>query len=168
MPTSFTGEKMQRMDGKGRLVIPAGFRDALRDGDPAGREVELTRMVINYGKHLNGHLRIYSIQSFKAVEALIEAQPLGSDNRRNLSYLYLTQKEVMQADKEGRIILTADLRAKLGIEEGDVRLMGLGDYIELWSDAAFAATRGQQIDAWLAALPVGMDPLALASRPAGA
>jgi len=159
---------MQRMDGKGRLVIPAAFRDALRDGDPAGRDCDLTRMVVHYGAHLKGHLRIYSIESFRQVEAMIDALPMGSTERRNLSYLYLTQKDVMQADKEGRIILTADLRAKLGMDEGEVRLMGLGAHIEVWNDAAFAATRGKEIDDWLAALPAGMDPLALATRPAGA
>ncbi len=164
MPTSFTGEKMQRMDGKGRLVIPAGFRDALRDGDPAGRSVDLTRMVVSYGDHLKGHLRIYSMESFEGVKAMIAALPTASTVKRNLSYLYLTQQETFATDREGRIILTAALRAKLGFEEGDVRILGLGDYIEVWNEAAFQASRGAEIADWLATLEPGVDPLALATE----
>jgi MraZ protein len=153
---------MQKMDGKGRLIIPAGFREALRDGDPAGKGFDQTRMVINYGDHLKGHVRIYSIQSFAAVEAAVSAIPLTSRDKRNLTYIYLTQSEPTMADKEGRINMTAALRAKLGLDEGDVRIMGLGDYIEVWSEAAFQASRGAEIASWLSDMDPGIDPLALA------
>lgn len=165
--TSFTGERLQRMDGKGRLVIPAAFRDALRLGDPVCRDGESPRMVVNYGNHLTDHLRIYSMASFGSVEAMIGALSPADRNKRNLSYVYLTQREIMSPDKEGRIILTAELRAKLRLDEGDLRIMGLGDYLEIWSEATFAEARGKEIDSWLATLPPGADPLAFALQPGG-
>jgi MraZ protein len=155
---------MQRMDGKGRLIIPAQFRDALRGGDPGSRGFDQTRMIVNYGDHLQGHIRIYSIEGFAAVDAMIKALPAASTLRRNLSYIYLTQSEPFAADKEGRIILGADLRAKLGFDEGEVRFLGLGDHIEAWNEAVFQAGKGAEVAAWLATMPAGVDPLSLAAE----
>jgi MraZ protein len=162
--TSFKGNKTQRMDGKGRLIIPAQFREVLREGGGA-KTPEQTQLVINYGDYLpTGQLRIFSLDGFAEVDQMIRSLPAASKDRRHLNYVYMTQSEDFTADKEGRVILGAELREKLGIEEGEVRFLGVGDYVELWSERAFRSGKGPEVGTWLAGFEPGEDPLAIVAE----
>jgi len=167
------------MDSKGRIVVPAGFRETLRAGDPVYRADAPVRLILNFGDHLldrgpesgqpqpAGCLRIFTYDGYTDVEATIAAHPIGSTERRVLQYLYMSQREEMEVDKEGRIILGAELRRRLGLDEGEVRMLGMGDYLELWSEARFAARMGAEVEDVLLNLPAGMDPLSLPVKPRG-
>jgi len=161
------------MDSKGRIVVPAGFRETLRAADDRWTLDRPQRLILNYGDHLRdrdpetgrlgeaGCLRIYTVTGYTEIEAQIARHPIGSQERRMLQLFYMSQREEMETDREGRIILGADLRRRLGLDEGEVRMVGLGDYLELWSEARYAAHIGAQVEDFLAALPRGADPLSL-------
>jgi DNA-binding transcriptional regulator/RsmH inhibitor MraZ len=79
----------------------------------------------------------------------------------------MTQREEMEIDKEGRIILGADLRRMLGLDEGEVKLLGMSDYLELWALDRFETGVGADVEDFLDNLAPGEDPLALPIAPRG-
>ena len=161
MSVSFTGEYPQRVDGKGRVSIPAQIRRVLDAGDAARPDATLPRFQLAYGQHLTNHLRIYTIKTFDALKARIEAAQDGSPERRHLAYVYLAQTTEIELDKDGRIVLPARQRDKLGIDEGDVMFMGFGTYCELWKAETFAGSNGKAVDDWLAAGGPNFDPISI-------
>ncbi|MCX7300571.1 MAG: cell division/cell wall cluster transcriptional repressor MraZ [Rhodobacterales bacterium] len=158
---SFTGEFPQRLDGKGRVSIPAQIRRVMDAGDPGRPDGTLPRFTLAYGAHLKGNLRLYTMTEFDKVKTRIEARQDGSDDMRKLAYVYLTQTAEIELDKDGRIVLPARQREKLGIDEGEVVFMGFGSYCELWKAETFAATKGKDIENWLSAAGPDFDPISL-------
>jgi MraZ protein len=158
---SFTGEYPQKIDAKGRVSIPAPVRRVLDAGDPDRPDGTLPRFQLAYGAHLRGHLRLYTIKAFDQIKARIEAAQDGTQEKRNLAYVYLTQSAEIETDKDGRIVLPQRQREKLGLEEGEVTFMGFGGYCELWKANAFAETTGKSVEDWLAASGENFDPISL-------
>ncbi|MDG1769388.1 MAG: MraZ N-terminal domain containing protein, partial [Yoonia sp.] len=56
MVLSFTGEHIQKVDGKGRMSIPADFRRVLESQDPDWTDGLNPRMYLLYGDHLKKEL----------------------------------------------------------------------------------------------------------------
>jgi MraZ protein len=158
---SFTGEFPQRLDGKGRVSIPSQIRRVMDAGDPDRPDGTLPRFTLAYGAHLKNNLRLYTMAEFDKVKARIQARQDGSDDMRKLTYVYLTQTAEIELDKDGRIVLPARQREKLGIDEGDVIFMGFGTYCELWRADTFAATKGKDIEDWLTSAGPDFDPISL-------
>jgi MraZ protein len=158
---SFTGEYSQRIDAKGRVSIPAPVRRVLDAGDPDRPNGTLPRFQLAYGAHLRGHLRLYTIQAFDIIKARIEARQDGTQDMRNLAYLYLAQSAEIETDKDGRIVLPQRQRDKLGLDEGEVTFMGFGGYCEIWKAETFAATTGRAVEDWLSQAGDGFDPISL-------
>lgn len=142
-------------------MIPAAVRRVLDAGDPDRPDGTLPRFQLAYGNHLRGHLRIYTIRGFDAIKARIEARLDGTEQMRNLAYTYLTQSAEIEVDKDGRIVLPARQRDKIGVEEGEVSFMGFGGYCEVWKAKTFAATTGASVDDWLAANGPNFDPISI-------
>ncbi len=78
MALSFRGEHNQKVDGKGRMSIPADFRRVLEAGDPTGPRAA-PRMYLLYGDHLKNYLAGYTIEAFTEVVDQIKRLPRGSD-----------------------------------------------------------------------------------------
>jgi MraZ protein len=163
---SFTGEYPQRVDGKGRVMIPAPVRRVLDAGDPDRPDGTLPRFQLSYGNHLPGHLRIYTIKAFEDIKSRIEARMDGTVEMRNLAYTYLTQSAELEVDKDGRIVLPARQRDKIGVVEGEVSFMGFGAYCEVWKAETFAQNTGASVDEWLSANGPNFDPISILG-PAG-
>ncbi len=161
MTISFTGEYPQRIDGKGRVSIPASVRRVLDAGDPDRPDGTLPRFQLAYGAHLKGHLRLYTITAFDQIKARIEARQDGSQEMRNLAYVYLTQSAEIETDKDGRIVLPQRQREKLGLEEGEVMFMGFGGYCEIWKAETFAASTAKAVGEWLSEGGEHFDPISL-------
>lgn len=158
---SFTGEYPQRIDAKGRVSVPAPLRRVLDAGDPDRPEGTLPRFQLAYGAHLRGHLRLYTIRAFDQIKARIEARQDGSQEMRNLAYVYLAQSAEIETDRDGRIVLPQRQREKLGLEEGEVMFMGFGSYCEIWKADTFAATQAKSVEDWLSAAGESFDPISL-------
>lgn len=164
MLRSFIGEYEQKVDGKGRMSIPASFRRVLEADDPDWTEGQPARLYINYGAHLTQNLRVYTIGAMQRIVASIRELEPGSDLRILLNRTYLGQSEEIVADKDGRIVLPIKHRDKLGITEGVVNYMGLDDYFEIWAADAYTGNVTDTTEALLARLAGGADPLSLIGR----
>lgn len=158
MTSSFLGEYSQKVDGKGRMSIPADFRAVLAEGDPEYPDKPLPRLIINYGPHLKGCLRAYTIEAMDAIEAGIKRMPPGSEERKFASFVYLAKSWRSEIDKDGRIVLPQSLREQIGLQ-GEARMIALGEYFEIWNADTYAEADGADVAEWLAKKGPGFDPL---------
>lgn len=119
----FMGEYDHTIDSKGRLIVPAKFRDQLGD-----------EFVVTKG--LDGCLFIYDNTEWAKLEEKITNLPLSNQNARKFSRLLLAGATLCEVDKQGRILLPASLRKHANLEK-DVALVGVGSRIEIWNKDAW-------------------------------
>jgi MraZ protein len=116
----FMGEYNHTIDAKGRLIIPAKFRELL------GEEFVLTR-------GLDGCLWIYPMDEWEAFEEKLKALPLTvNKNARAFARFFVTGATNGELDKQGRVLIPATLREFAGLDK-DVILAGNLSRIEVWS-----------------------------------
>ncbi len=114
----FMGEHYHTIDTKGRLIIPSRFREQL------GEE-----FVVTAG--LDGCLFVYPCDEWKLFEEKLLALPLSNPSARKFSRFFLASASSCEIDRQGRILLSAKLRAWATLEK-EVVLAGVGSRIEIW------------------------------------
>ena len=105
MTRRFRGEIVQKVDGKGRVSIPAAFRRVLEQGDPDWTEGLRPELVLAYGGKSQKYIEGYTVQAMEDIENAIEAMPYGND-RSAMEMNYSTKSLQMNIDETGRIILS--------------------------------------------------------------
>jgi transcriptional regulator MraZ len=115
----FLGEYFHSLDGKGRVVMPSGFRRRLEDG-----------CVITKGQ--DGQLVIFAADVFEQKASEVIDQPQDRSGRRFARTLF-AGADLQTPDKSGRVLVKPDLRQFAGLETGtEIAILGLFDHIELW------------------------------------
>ena len=117
----FLGQFQHNLDDKGRLMIPARFRDLLATG-----------AFITQG--FDKCLMVMTEDYFKQVYERIEAMNLADPTARLLRRLILSNAYPIEVDKVGRILVPQNLRTFLQIE-GEAIVAGQGEYFEVWKPA---------------------------------
>jgi MraZ protein len=120
----FLGHFQHNLDDKGRLMIPARFRELLEGGAYITQGFDKCLMVMT---------ETY----FKQVYERIESMNLADPTARLLRRLILSNAYPIEADKVGRILVPQNLRAFLGIENGELIVAGQGEYFEVWTPATW-------------------------------
>ena len=129
----FMSEYNHTLDTKGRLIIPAKFRETL------GEEFVIS-------KGMDGCLFVYANDDWNAFEQKLTSLPLINKEARQFARFFLAgaatvevdKRQVLasaggcEPDKQGRILLPAHLREFAGLEK-DVVLVGVGSRVEIWS-----------------------------------
>ncbi len=115
----FLGEFQHAIDDKGRLTIPAKFREELAGGAVVTRGFEK-------------YLLLYTTESFTRLT--VRAKNLSPTDPENRALLRLAFSGASEAalDKQGRIHVPPFLRTYAGLT-GECVIVGVGDYIEIWS-----------------------------------
>lgn len=135
----FMSEYNHTVDAKGRLIMPAKFREAL------GEEFVVS-------KGMDGCLFVYANEDWKAFEQKLTALPVISKESRQFTRFFLAGAAQVELDKQGRILLPAVLREFAGLEK-EVVLVGVGTRIEIWSkDRWDAINEDDNMDAIAAAM----------------
>lgn len=166
MSRRFRGEFHQKVDGKGRMSIPADFRRVLEVGDPDWTDGLNPKLVILYGDHLKDSLHAYTIEAFTEIEDGILSLPRGSENRRFLSRTVLGQSLTTEVDRDGRVVLPIRHRNKIGLVS-EAFFLAAGDHFEIWNPETFEAEEEAATRAWLAEKPADFDPLILLDNAQG-
>jgi MraZ protein len=117
----FKGTYEFRLDGKGRLPVPAPFRRAL-PGDPPA--VVVTQ--------LDQCLAVYPPAEWAKLEAQLAALPAFSKPVKALTRVLASRAADCVLDVQGRILVPAGLRAAAGIQ-GEVVIVGVLNRFELWA-----------------------------------
>lgn len=115
----FMGEYNHTIDAKGRLIVPAKFRELL------GEEFVVT-------KGLDGCLFVYPESEWKNIEAKFREIPLTTKDARKFSRFFFAGAASCETDKQGRALIPNVLREYAGIGK-DVVLVGVLNRIEIWS-----------------------------------
>ena len=158
---SFRGEFSQKVDGKGRMSIPADFRRVLEAGDPDYPEKRPTaRMVVLYGPHLKNCLHAYTIDDMAEIEAGIRALPRGSAKRKQAGRMILGKSWETEVDRDGRIVLPKDRRAQINLDDEAV-MSAMGDFFEIWNAATYGEIEAPETEDYLSDMPDDFDPLSL-------
>lgn len=110
------GEHQHNLDAKGRVFIPARFREEL------GEHFIVT-------KGLDSCLFVYSLEEWKSLEEKIRLLPLSK--ARNLQRFFFAGACDVEADKQGRVLIPANLR-KYAFFEKDVMIIGASNRVEIW------------------------------------
>jgi transcriptional regulator MraZ len=122
----FRGRYQHTIDPKGRLSVPAKFRDVLA-------QYEGTLMVVP-----NDHaLEVHPLQEWERLENRINEQSQFDPEVRKLGRLYISRAKEVDLDSAGRILLPPDSRQQAGLAK-DVTLVGPGRrYFEVWDRTRF-------------------------------
>lgn len=144
----FRGEGDQKVDAKGRVSIPAHFRRVIERGDPDFEVGLRPNFIIVYGDANQRWLEFYTIAAMRSIDRRITKLAKGSIPRKALERKFFQHAQPAQLDDEGRVVLTANLRDKLGFNER-AYFMAAGDHFKLWKLETYRAEEGDGIDAWL-------------------
>ena len=122
----FQGASAINLDAKGRMSIPARHRDALSqqyDG----------RMTLT--KHPHGCLLFFPRPVWEQHREQIAAWPMSA---RAWQRIFLGNACDVELDSAGRILISPELRAAVGLEK-EVMMLGMGTHFEIWDAAKLAA-----------------------------
>ena len=117
--TMFMGEYHHNIDNKGRLIIPAKFRDAL------GEVFIITR-------GLDQCLFGYSMDEWQQIEEKLKTLPLTKKDARAFTRFFFSGASECELDKQGRINISSPLVNYAKLEKECV-ILGVSKRIEIWS-----------------------------------
>ena len=122
----FLGQYQHNLDDKGRLMIPARYRDLLAAG-----------AFITQG--FDRCLMVMTDAYFQDVYARINSMNMADSTARMLRRLILSNAYPVEVDKVGRILVPSNLREFLTTESGELIVAGQGEYFEVWTPAEWQA-----------------------------
>lgn len=160
MARTFRGESLNKVDGKGRVSIPALFRRVLETCDPDYTDGLQAQVVIVYGLDNQKYLECYTMEAAAEVDAKIAALPRGSKPRRLLETIFHGRSHPTSVDETGRLVLPQKLRDKIGLE-GEAYFVAASDTFQIWRPETYDEVMGKQTEALLEDLPDDFDPMEL-------
>ncbi len=115
----FIGQYEHNIDKKGRMFIPAKFKEMLGES-----------FVVSQGLERKHCLFIYTMQEWEKLESRISAQPYAKAQKLR-RFLYSGAAE-LECDAQGRVLLPQTLRQYAELEDSAV-IVGAGTNIEIWN-----------------------------------
>mgnify|MGYP000228600564 CR=1 FL=1 len=114
----FLGTHEPRLDEKGRLILPAKFREELSPG-----------LVITKGQERC--LYVFSAKEFASVHDKIRQAPLTNEDARRYLRVFLSGASDETPDKQGRVLLPQLLRDYANLSK-ELVIIGVGARAEIW------------------------------------
>lgn len=115
----FMGEYNHTVDKKGRLIMPAKFREMLND-----------KFIITKG--LDHCLFVYPIDEWEFIEQKLKSLPFTQKDARAFVRFFFSGALETEIDKQGRILIPPNLREFAKIHK-EVVVIGVSTRIEIWS-----------------------------------
>ena len=125
----FYGEYAHTIDRKGRLIIPAKFRQTFKDQ-------QIERLYLTRG--LDECLFLFSESEWRAVEARFKQIPFTKAEGRKFNRLFFSGACEAQLDGLGRLLIPRPLKEFAHIKE-DVVVVGVSTRIEIWAKEQWRA-----------------------------
>ncbi|MFH1678754.1 MAG: division/cell wall cluster transcriptional repressor MraZ [Candidatus Omnitrophota bacterium] len=119
----FYGEYLHTIDRKGRLILPAKFREAAK-----GNFID--KFFITRG--LDKCLFMFSEEEWRAQEQKFKSLSITKQQARTFNRLYFSGAVEVAADRQGRILVPQFLKDFAEIKR-DVMIIGVSNRIEIWS-----------------------------------
>lgn len=119
----FLGTFTPKLDDKGRLILPAKFRDELSDG-----------LVVTRGQERC--LYVFGEREFERMHERIREAPITSKQSRDYLRVFLSGAHAETPDKQGRVTVPQGLREYAGLDR-DLAVIGAGSRAEIWDAEAW-------------------------------
>lgn len=119
----FLGTHTPKLDEKGRVILPAKFREELSSG-----------MVVTRGQERC--LYVFSQREFEDITDKIRQASITSKQNRDFIRLFLSGASQEVPDKQNRITLPTNLRTYAGLDR-DLTVIGAGTRAEIWDTEAW-------------------------------
>lgn len=127
----FMGSYEHRLDGKGRIVMPAKFRPALGNS-----------VVCTVG--LDGCLAIYPLDEWERYLGKLRDLPFTKAQARAFMRTLLGAAEELPVDSQGRILISSRLRSYASLTDA-VTVNGVSDHVELWNTDKWNASNDDML-----------------------
>lgn len=117
------GQHRYQLDPKGRIALPAKFREAMSDG------VHLT-----LGQ--DGCLWAFPDEEWRRRSEQVRSAPLTGKQSRAYSRMFFGNAEAADLDRQGRLVIPQRLRTVIGLGR-EVVVIGVYDWLEIWPTQAW-------------------------------
>ena len=125
----FSGQYEYSLDDKGRLSIPARFREVLLS--QYGPALILTN-------HMDGCVAAYPVNEWKALQDRIDKlDPITKRQTKNVLRIFYAGAVECAIDRLGRILVPQSLR-NFGSIKKNVMIVGMNKVIEIWAEETWA------------------------------
>jgi MraZ protein len=121
------GNAPARIDDKGRLKVPNGFRALIQEAH--GRDLFVTSLS-------GDSVRIYPMPVWQGIEQKLAAMPSTHPARLRFLDRVNYYGQVTDIDVQGRVLIPSRLRDSAGMQ-GEVDVFGQFDYLEVWNHERF-------------------------------
>ncbi|MGD8449911.1 MAG: division/cell wall cluster transcriptional repressor MraZ [Desulfobacterales bacterium] len=118
----FRGSFFHTIDSKGRIIIPAKFRDVIKAQESNGVMVS----------RIDGGLVAYTYDEWYNIETRILSLAEKSENMRRFRRVFIGGAFECACDKQDRILIPQNLRQYAELDK-DIVLVGVLDHFEIWS-----------------------------------
>lgn len=115
----FIGEYHHTIDEKGRIIIPAKFREELGDN-----------FIITRG--LENCLFVYSNKAWEKISEKLNSLPFTKKDARVFNRFFMSGATSVELDKQGRVNIASPLIQYANLSK-DCVIIGTGDRLEIWS-----------------------------------
>ena len=150
----FRGINNIAVDAKGRMAMPARYRERLLEGCGG-------RLVVTVDQ--DHCLLVYPLPEWEIIESKLIALPSLNKQARLLQRLLIGHATDLDMDAQGRILLPAMLRDFAGLKKKAV-LIGQGKKLEIWDEDTWSVSQEEwvaAVQADEAGLPVALEELSL-------
>ena len=130
----FLGTHSPRLDEKGRLILPAKFRDELADG-----------LVLTRGQERC--IYVFSQKEFEKVHEQMRQAPLSSRQARDYIRVWRSGAADEVPGREGRVTIPPALRSYAGLGR-ELAVIGAGTRAEIWDATAWQEYLEEQENAF--------------------
>ncbi|WP_280769089.1 division/cell wall cluster transcriptional repressor MraZ [Salipaludibacillus daqingensis] len=117
----FMGEHHHNIDDKGRMIVPAKFREEL------GSTFVVTR-------GMDKCLFVYPEEEWKQLEQKLKSLPFTKKDARAFTRFFFSGAAECELDKQGRVNIASTLRSYAKLEKECV-IIGVSNRVEIWSKA---------------------------------
>ncbi len=125
------GSSNNRIDGKGRLVMPAKFRSKIGE-------------IVCCTVSRNRSLAIYPMDEWAPYYEKIQALP-STDEALKFKRFLLGNAEELPVDGQGRILIPEKLRKYANLVD-QVVVNGAGDHLEIWNSESWSAYNDENLE----------------------
>lgn len=127
--SDFSGKHYKTLDVKGRLIIPAPFREILSSN-------HFSKLIIT-NEVFDKCLCAYAVDEWQQLIDRVSQLPQTSDAVKYYMRRVIGSAVECEIDKQGRVLIAPALRVDSGLN-GEVVLLGLGNRIEIWDKSELA------------------------------
>jgi MraZ protein len=118
----FRGSFFHTIDPKGRIIIPAKFRDVIKAQESNGVMIS----------KIDGGLVAYTYDEWRNIESRILSLAEKSENMRRFRRVFIGGAFECACDKQDRILIPQNLRQYAELDK-EIVLVGVLDHFEIWS-----------------------------------